>query len=270
MSHEECCDRMTHMKRHTNTFTASFNEASVYPVSHGSKSVGLTSQRYINKDFGLLNPSTMHSPVFFAHIKVSTMHKQSVVQIDSYDVQSSSRPRSNSLTALTQRFMSTLSFPTNRRSGSSSSSSILLSSPRTHSHPQTKSHTRSFSNSLRSLFAGRKSKTNTVAISSDDEETKEESLEDILDLFPSCPSTLPQWKGHDTCSPTVLRTNDPMLLPARAFDDDEDTSEPDEEDFLLIQELVLEKINKSQVRVGQAAEWWRRRCTDKTEYGSSA
>ncbi len=62
---------------------------------------------------------------------------------------------------------------------------------------------------------------------------------DILDLFPSCPTTLPQWKGHDICSPTVLRSNDPIPFPARAFDNDEDTSEPEEDHMLLIQELVL-------------------------------
>lgn len=76
-----------------------------------------------------------------------------------------------------------------------------------------------------------------------DSETEEESLGDILDLFPSCPSTLPQRKGHDICSHTELRSNDPMLLPAAAFDEEGDTSEPEEEDILLMQELVLGRIN---------------------------
>ncbi len=75
------------------------------------------------------------------------------------------------------------------------------------------------------------------------DDSEEESLGDILDLFPSCPSTLPQWKGHDTHSHTVLRPNIPMLSPAGAFNDDEDTSEPEEEDILLIQELVLGRMD---------------------------
>ncbi|KAF8881658.1 hypothetical protein CPB85DRAFT_418078 [Mucidula mucida] len=182
----------------------------------------------------------MHSPVFFAHIKISTMQKHSSVKVDSFEVQSSSRHRSNTLPALTQRFMSSLSSPTHHHPGNSSSSSSLLSSPRTRSHSQTKLHIRSFSNSLRSLFAGRKLRRSTVS-SSDASETEEESLGDILDLFPSCPgpSTLPQRKGHDSW----LRSNDVMLLPAAAFDHEGDTSEPEEEPMLLIQELVLGRMD---------------------------
>ncbi|KAF8886839.1 hypothetical protein CPB85DRAFT_1490908 [Mucidula mucida] len=156
-------------------------------------------------------------------------------EVDAFEVQSSSRHRSNSLPAFTQRFMSTLSLPTHHHSGTSSSSS----SPRTRSHAQTKSHIRSFSNSLRSLFAGRKPRRNSTE-SADDSETEEESLGDIIDLFPSCPSTLPQWKGHDH---TALRSNDPISLLAGAFDVDEDTSEPEEEHVLLIQELVLGRMD---------------------------
>ncbi|KAF8899992.1 hypothetical protein CPB85DRAFT_1327001, partial [Mucidula mucida] len=69
--------------------------------------------------------------------------------------------------------------------------------------------------------------------SSDALETEEESLGDILDLFPSCPSTLPHWKGHDIISPTVLRSDDPIPSPASSFDDNEDTSKPEEEHMLL-------------------------------------
>ncbi len=169
--------------------------ASVYPVPHGSKSVCLTCQRYINKDFRELLSSTMHSPMFFAYIKVSTMQKHLSAKVDSFEVHSSSRLRLNSVPALTQRFMSTLPLPAHHHSGSSSSSSSLFSSPRTRSHAQTKSHIRSFSKLLRSVFAGRKPKRNSTE-SSDDSETEQESLGDIIDLFPSCPSTLPQWKGH--------------------------------------------------------------------------
>ncbi len=75
---------------------------------------------------------------------------------------------------------------------------------------------------------------------SDDSETEEESLGDILDLFPSCPSTL---KGHDIHSHTVLRSNVPMQSPKGAFNDDEDISEPEEEEMLLIQELVLRRMD---------------------------
>ncbi|KAF8873922.1 hypothetical protein CPB85DRAFT_1260419 [Mucidula mucida] len=215
----ECCDRMTHTKRDKNTCTASSGQF----ASRINEALLSTPFR------------TEANVVFFAHIKVSTMRKQSVVKVDSFEVHSSSRLRSNSLPALTQRFMSTLSLPTHHHSGSSSSSS----SPRTRSHAQTKSHIRSFSNSLRSLFAGRKPRRNSTE-SADDSETEEESLGDIIDLFPSCPSTLPQWKGHDH---TALRSNDPISLLAGAFDVDEDTSEPEEEHVLLIQELVLGRMD---------------------------
>ncbi len=71
-------------------------------------------------------------------------------------------------------------------------------------------------------------------------DSEEDSLGDILDLFPSCPSSL---KGHDIHSHTVLRSNVPMLSPAGAFNEDEDTSEPEEEEMLLIQELVLRRMD---------------------------
>ncbi len=173
----------------------------------------------------------MHSPVFFVHTQISNMQKHSAVKVDFLEVnQSSSRSRSNSLPALTQRFMSALSSSTHRHSGNSSPS------PRMRSHSQTKSHIRSLSNSLRSLLPSRKPRRSTVACSDDSEE---ESLGDILDLFPSCPSTLPQQKGHDSW----LRSNDVMLLPAAAFDHEGDTSEPEGEPMLLIQESVLGRMD---------------------------
>ncbi|KAF8881656.1 hypothetical protein CPB85DRAFT_1442769 [Mucidula mucida] len=217
----------------------------------------------------------MHSPAFFIHTKVSTMQKQSTVKVDYHEVnqyQSSSRPRATSLPALTQRFKSTLS-RTHRHSPYSSSSS-LRSTP-TAPSPQTKSHSRSFSDSiprinLRSLFVGRRRSAKPQR-NIDDLETEEES-----ETF-SASRLLPpsQRKCHNMFTPDVSTFNDTIGLyldihdgniiqsqytvtgPIREeeplaldiplsvgqFDDDEDVSEPEEDDFLLMQEVVLERIN---------------------------
>ncbi|KAF9027654.1 hypothetical protein BDZ89DRAFT_1134117 [Hymenopellis radicata] len=181
--------------------------------------------------------------------------------------QSTSRPRSNSLPTLTQYFKGTLSL--SRRHSPNSSSSSLLSRPATRAstfNPQIKSRTRSFSESfprmsrmnLRSLFTGRrrsdKLRRNTVG-----------SLNEIeTDDLSSSSSSPPRRKDHDMFSPDVSITNDTIgfydeanipsrypvtghmreeeplspdtPLPALVFDDDEDISELEEDDMLLMQE----------------------------------
>ncbi|KAF9027652.1 hypothetical protein BDZ89DRAFT_1039421 [Hymenopellis radicata] len=224
----------------------------------------------------------MHTPAFITHIKVSAMEKRlstgsafvasKATSVDK--VQLTSRPRSNSLPTLTQYFKSTLSL--SRRP---SSSSLLSRQTRVSTfNPQTKSRTRSFSDSfpqmsrkyLRSLFTGqRKLRRNTVG-SLNEIQTEAALMEETDDLSPLRSSPSPPRQGHDMFSPNVLISNDtigfydeatipslyavtgPMReeeplspdlpLPALVFDDDEDTSEPEEDDMLMMQELILGRI----------------------------
>ncbi|KAF8886834.1 hypothetical protein CPB85DRAFT_1258414 [Mucidula mucida] len=92
----------------------------------------------------------MHSPAFSTHTKVSKMEKQSAVKVDCHEVdqyQSSSRPRANSLPALTHALRATVAKPP-------SLGQFLVFQPSFHTPA-------SFSDSfprinLRSLFVGRR------------------------------------------------------------------------------------------------------------------
>ncbi len=205
----------------------------------------------------------MHSPTFFTHTKVSKMQKQSAVKVDCHEVDqytASSRPRANSLPALTQRFKSTLS--RRHRHATNSSSSSLHSTPASAPSPQTKSHSRSFSDSfprinLRTLFVGRrrsdKPRRNTAESLDNSKQPKRHNMY-IPDM--SSPNDtkgvyLEIVNGNITPSPyavTVpIREEEPLaldiLISAGQFDEEGDISEPEEDDFLLMQEVVLKRIN---------------------------
>ncbi|KAF9016105.1 hypothetical protein BDZ89DRAFT_1045994 [Hymenopellis radicata] len=163
-------------------------------------------------------------------------------------------------------------------SRSATSASTSNSQPTSHTRSISDSFPRMSRMNLRSLFTGRsrndKLRRNTVG-SLDDMETEEESLEEMDDLSPLRPSPPPRRKGHAMCSHDVSLSNDtdslyfgfpdeatipsrypvtgPMheeeplaldtLFPPREFDDDEDTSEPEEEDVSLMKELILGRID---------------------------
>ncbi|KAF9003491.1 hypothetical protein BDZ89DRAFT_1146056 [Hymenopellis radicata] len=143
---------------------------------------------------------------------------------------------------------------------------------------------------LRSLFTGRrrsdKLRRNTVGWLNEIE-TEAGLLEETDDLSPLRSSSRPRRKGHlNMLSPDVsishgtdrlvfafydeattvpsqypvtgpMREEEPLSppLPALEFDDDEDTSEPEEEDMLLMQDLILGRIGFriiiSEKRIGE-------------------
>ncbi|KAF8867858.1 hypothetical protein CPB85DRAFT_98580 [Mucidula mucida] len=204
----------------------------------------------------------MHSPTFFTDTKATNMQKQSAVKVDCHEVDqytASSRPRANSLPALTQRFKSTLS-RSHRHSANSSSSSLRStpSAPASTPTSQTKSHV--FSNSfprinLRSLFVGRRRgnqpRRHTEGLLDNMEPRKKMSIPDVstfndmhrgylsIDDGNIVPSQYPITGPIHEEEPIALD----ILVSAGPFDEEEDVSEPEEDDFLLMQEVVLKRIN---------------------------
>ncbi|KAF8886849.1 hypothetical protein CPB85DRAFT_1566765 [Mucidula mucida] len=202
----------------------------------------------------------MHSSAF-THTKVSKTDKQSAVKVDCHEVdhyQSCSRPRANSLPALTQRLKGTLS--RSQRHSSYSSSSSLHSTPASAPSPQTKPHVRFFSGSfprinLRTLFVARRrtyKPSRNMAGSLDNMEPRKNMLFPDVSTFNDAnrvyldiddgsivPSQYPV--TGPICEEEPLALD--ILISARQFDEEEDLSEPEEDDFLLMQEVVLERID---------------------------